>query len=114
MLVNNAGIMPIGSFTEEADETTAQILDINVRGVVTGSKLALRRFLPRGSGHIVNVASSAGKTGLAGGATCPAGTYAVVGHQRNVSPPGKGTSIGLSIVMPIPVNTELPAQGGAG
>lgn len=109
VLVNNAGIMPIGSFTEEADETTAQILDINVRGVVTGSKLALRRFLPSGSGHIVNVASSAGKTGLAGGATYCASKHAVVGLSEAIRQEVKGTSIGLSIVMPIPVNTELGA-----
>ncbi len=109
VLVNNAGIMPIGAFTEEADERTARILDINVRGVVTGSKLALRRFVPRGSGHIVNMASSAGKTGLAGGVTYCASKHAVVGLSEAIRQEVKGTSIGLSIVMPIPVNTELGA-----
>ena len=109
VLVNNAGIMPIGPFTEEPDERTAQILDINVRGVVTGSKLALRRFVPRGSGHIVNLASSAGKTGLAGGVTYCASKHAVVGLSEAIRQEVRGTSIGLSIVMPIPVNTELGA-----
>ncbi|HEY2654392.1 MAG TPA: SDR family oxidoreductase [Solirubrobacteraceae bacterium] len=109
VLVNNAGIMPIGPFTEEPDQTTAQILDINIGGVVTGSKLALRRFLPRGSGHIVNIASSAGKTGLAGGVTYCASKHAVVGLSEAIRQEVKGTSIGLSIVMPIPVNTELGA-----
>lgn len=109
VLINNAGIMPIGPFSEEPDERTAQILEINVRGVLTGSKLALRRFLPRGGGHIVNVASTAGKTGLAGGVTYCASKHAVVGLSEAIRQEIKGTSIGLSIVMPIPVNTELGA-----
>jgi len=107
VLVNNAGIMPIGVFSEESDETTAQILEINVGGVVTGSKLALRRFLPRGSGHLVNISSSAGKTGLAGGVTYCTSKHAVVGLSEAIRQEVKGTSIGVSIVMPIPVNTEL-------
>jgi short-subunit dehydrogenase len=101
--------MPIGPFPDEPDETTAQILDINVRGVITGSKLALRRFLLRGSGHLVNVASSAGKTGLAGGVTYCASKHAVVGLTEAIRQEVKGTSICVSIVMPIPVNTELGA-----
>jgi NAD(P)-dependent dehydrogenase (short-subunit alcohol dehydrogenase family) len=109
VLVNNAGIMPIGPLFAERDETTEQVLDINVRGVLTGSKLALLRFLPRGTGHLVNIASSAGKTGLAGGVTYCASKYAVVGLSEAIRQEVKGTSIGVSIVMPNPVNTELGA-----
>jgi len=109
VLVNNAGIMPIGPFSEERDETTAQVIDINVRGVVIGSKLALRRFLPRGAGHLVNISSSAGKTGVAGGVTYCTSKHAVVGLSEAIRQEVRGTSIGVSIVMPIPVNTELGA-----
>ena len=109
VLVNNAGIMPIGPFPDERDETTAQVIDINVRGVAIGSKLALRRFLPRGSGHLVNLASSAGKTGIAGGVTYCASKHAVVCLSEAIRQEVRGTSIGVSIVMPIPVNTELGA-----
>jgi NAD(P)-dependent dehydrogenase (short-subunit alcohol dehydrogenase family) len=109
VLINNAGIMPIGQFADERDDTTDQVIDINVRGVVIGSKLALRRFLARGSGHIVNIASSAGKTGLAGGVTYCASKHAVVGLSEAIRQEVNGTAIGVSIVMPIPVNTELGA-----
>jgi NAD(P)-dependent dehydrogenase (short-subunit alcohol dehydrogenase family) len=107
VLINNAGIMPIGSFVDETDAMTDQIIDINVRGVITGSRLALRRFLPRRTGHIVNMASSAGKTGLAGGVTYCTSKHAVVGLTEAIRSEVRGTSIGVSIVMPIPVNTEL-------
>jgi len=109
VLVNNAGIMPIGPLLDESDETTDQILDINVRGVLIGSKLALGRFLPRGSGHLVNIASTAGKTGVAGGVTYCASKHAVVGLSEAIRQEVSGTSIGVSIVMPIAVNTELGA-----
>ena len=48
VLINNAGIMPIGPFVEETDATAARMIDINLNGVILGSKLALERFLPRG------------------------------------------------------------------
>ena len=40
VLINNAGIMPLGDFAEEDDATTIRIIDINVHGVLTGTKLA--------------------------------------------------------------------------
>ena len=79
VLINNAGIMPIGPFVEEPDATADRMVDINVRGVIIGSKLALQRFVPRGRGHLVNIASVAGKAGIAGGATYCATKHAVVG-----------------------------------
>ena len=47
VLINNAGIMPIGPFAEESDATAKRMIDINLHGVIYGSKLALERFVPR-------------------------------------------------------------------
>ena len=41
VLINNAGIMPIGPFVEETDATAKRMIDINLHGVIFGSKLAL-------------------------------------------------------------------------
>src|SRR5947209_14798232 len=79
VLVNNAGIMQIGRFIDEDDLTARRMIDINLHGVILGTKLALDRMLPRGRGHIVNVASQAGKFGTQGGATYSATKHAVVG-----------------------------------
>lgn len=107
VLVNNAGIMPIGPFLKETDETAARMLDINVRGVIFGSKLALERFVPRRRGHLVNIASIAGKAGVAGGATYCATKHAVVGLSEALRQELYGTGVEVSVVMPIGVNTEL-------
>jgi NAD(P)-dependent dehydrogenase (short-subunit alcohol dehydrogenase family) len=107
VLINNAGIMPIGPFIEETDATAARMIDINLNGVIYGSKLALKRFLPRGQGHLVNVASVAGKAGFPGGATYCATKHAVVGLSEAIRAEVRPTDIDVSIVMPVVVNTEL-------
>jgi NAD(P)-dependent dehydrogenase (short-subunit alcohol dehydrogenase family) len=107
VLVNNAGIMPVGPFVEETDAVAARMVDINLHGVIFGSKLALERFLPRRSGHLVNVASTAGKSGFPGGATYCATKHAVVGLSETIRSEVAGAGINVSIVMPILVNTEL-------
>jgi NAD(P)-dependent dehydrogenase (short-subunit alcohol dehydrogenase family) len=107
VLINNAGIMPIGPFVSETDLTAERIIDINVHGVINGSKLALERFLPRNHGHLVNVASVAGKLGIPGGATYSASKHAVVGLSEAIRGELRGTRIDITIVMPVVVNTEL-------
>ena len=107
VLVNNAGIMPIAPFTEESDDTARAIIDINIHGVMLGSKLALKRFLPRGHGHLINIASAAGKAGFPGGATYCASKHAVVGLSEAIRAEVRDRGIGVSVIMPIVVHTEL-------
>jgi NADP-dependent 3-hydroxy acid dehydrogenase YdfG len=107
VLINNAGIMPIGVFVEETDATAHRMIDINLHGVIYGSKLALERFLPRGRGHLVNIASAAGKAGFPGGATYCATKHAVVGLTEAIRAEIRDTDIWTSVVMPIVVHTEL-------
>jgi NADP-dependent 3-hydroxy acid dehydrogenase YdfG len=109
VLINNAGIMPIGPFIEESDATARTMVDINLHGVIIGSKLALQRFLPRGQGHLVNIASAAGKAGFPSGATYSATKHAVVGLSESIRAEVHGTDIGVSVVMPVVVHTELGA-----
>ncbi|HEX3689225.1 MAG TPA: SDR family oxidoreductase [Solirubrobacteraceae bacterium] len=107
VVVNNAGIMPIGPFVDESDATAKRMVDINLHGVIHGSKLALDRFMPRGRGHLVNIASVAGKGGFPGGATYCATKHAVVGLSEAIRAEMRKTDIDVSIVMPVVVNTEL-------
>jgi NAD(P)-dependent dehydrogenase (short-subunit alcohol dehydrogenase family) len=61
ILVNNAGVMPNGGFLELGARTDRMTIEINLFGVLHGMRLALPGMLDRGRGHIVNVASLAGK-----------------------------------------------------
>jgi short-subunit dehydrogenase len=114
VLVNNAGIMPIGRFIEEDDATAIRMVDINLHGVMLGMKIVLPRMMARDRGHVVNMASQAGKYGAPGGATYSATKHAVIGLTEAV----RGelhidrSAVELSYVMPFVVNTELGAGTG--
>ena len=107
VIINNAGIMPLGDFVDEDDATAVRMIDINLHGVIYGMKLALPGMLRRNTGHIVNIASQAGKAGLPGGATYCATKHAVVGLSEAVRAEVRETDIEVSCVMPAVVNTEL-------
>ena len=109
VLVNNAGIMQIGRFIDEDDLTARRMIDINLHGVILGTKLALERMIPRDRGHIVNISSQAGKFGAPGGATYSATKHAVVGLTEAVRGELRlmGAHVDVSYVMPSVVNTEL-------
>ncbi len=107
VLINNAGIMPIGPFLEEDDATARRVLDINVHGVILGMKLALPRMIARGSGHVLNIASQAGKYGFPGGATYCASKAAVINLSRAVRKEVRGSGVEISVISPVAVNTEL-------
>jgi short-subunit dehydrogenase len=109
VLVNNAGIMPLGRFEDESDRSTTHQLEINLHGVIHGTREAIRRMRPRGSGHIVNIASAAGKAGFPGGATYCATKHGVVGLSEAVRMELRGSGVDLSVVLPAIVRTELAA-----
>ncbi len=107
VVINNAGIMPVTPLVEEADDSIRRQLDINVYGVIVGTQLAIERMRPRGSGHIVNLASQAGKGGVPGIATYSATKHAVVGLSEATRWELRGSGIEVACVMPTVVNTEL-------
>jgi NADP-dependent 3-hydroxy acid dehydrogenase YdfG len=109
VFVNNAGIMALSPFVEEDDAVARRQVDINVHGVLHGMKEALERMLPRGRGQIVNLASTAGRVGFAGGATYSGTKHFVVGVSEAVRTELRGSGIEITCVMPGVVNTELGA-----
>lgn len=66
ILVNNAGIAAGRDFLHTEPEELARIVDVNLRAPVLLTRLAAAQMAARRSGHIVNVASLAGVTGLPG------------------------------------------------
>jgi short-subunit dehydrogenase len=109
VLINNAGIMPTGLFIDEEPSATDRVIDINLRGVITGSRLAARRFADRGSGVIINVASLAGVTGIPGLATYCATKHAVIGFSEALAAEMRNHGVAVTVVLPGVVRTELSA-----
>jgi NAD(P)-dependent dehydrogenase (short-subunit alcohol dehydrogenase family) len=107
VLVNNAGIMPAGPFLDEADHLIDTQIDVNYRGPITGMRLILPKMIERRRGHVVNVASMAGKFGVPGLAVYSGTKHAVVGLSNAVRDELAGTGVSISTVMPNAVETEL-------
>jgi NAD(P)-dependent dehydrogenase (short-subunit alcohol dehydrogenase family) len=112
VVINNAGIMPVTPFIEESEESFRRQIEINLVGVIHGTQLAMRRMIPRNSGHIVNIASQAGKISAPGIATYTATKHAVVGLSESVRAEMRDRDVEISCVMPTVVNTELTAGVG--
>lgn len=60
MVVNNAGFGLFGPFADIGLEDELRMIDLNIRALHILTKLAVQDFTARGSGYILNVASSAG------------------------------------------------------
>lgn len=109
VLVNNAGIMPLGPVLEESHATARAIVDVNLHGVIFGTKAVAPSMAERGHGHIINVASAVGRVALAHGATYSASKFAVVGFSEALRQELAPQGIEVSMVLPTVVRTELAA-----
>ena len=86
VLCNNAGVMDyMQGVAELSDDIWRRVLSINLDGPMFTSRRALQHMLARGSGSIVNVASTAGIHGGAAGAAYTASKHALVGLTRNTA-----------------------------
>ncbi len=107
VLVNNAGICPAGGFLEEPDEVTERTIDINLFGVILGTKLAAERMVKRRTGHIINIASVGAVNPVPGIATYCATKFAVLGYTDTARLELRGTGVTASVVMPTLTNTGM-------
>jgi NAD(P)-dependent dehydrogenase (short-subunit alcohol dehydrogenase family) len=107
VLVNNAGVDWVGPFHEEPDEVTRREIEINLYGTTVGSKLALRRMLPRRDGHLVNVASGVGRVPLPGSATYAATKHGVVGLTESLRLEYRLSGVRFTVIQPSQVETGM-------
>ena len=110
VLVNNAGVLRMGPLAETDDASVDLQVDVNIKGVITGSRLALERFLARGDGHLVNMASSAGMVAAANGATYTASKHAVLGFTRALRGELRGSGVRTTVVMPGVIRTDMTSD----
>jgi hypothetical protein len=107
ILVNNAGY---GVFEKVVDAALAEyerMMDVNYMGTVRCTKAVLPQMLARGSGHIVNIASLAGKFGSAKSAGYSATKHAVLGFTSSLRQELFGTGVGLTAINPGPIDTPF-------
>jgi len=107
VVVNNAGIMPLGRFTDLGPTVERLQFEINVFGVMNGMRAVVPRMRARRRGHVVNIASTAGVVGIPYAAGYSASKHAVVGLTEAVRREEMASGIDFSYILPIPVKTDL-------
>jgi short-subunit dehydrogenase len=107
VLINNAGIMTLGRFSEQPARNDERMVAVNLFGVINGTRAVLPRMEKRQRGHIVNVASQAGKIGTPAAAVYAATKHAVCGLTESLRLEYRNSGIRFTYVLPAPVKTDL-------
>jgi NADP-dependent 3-hydroxy acid dehydrogenase YdfG len=126
VLLNNAGIMPLGFYSDHdaAADAWDKCIDINFRGVLNGITCVYDQMIKQGAGHIVNMSSIYGNFPVAGAAVYGATKAAVnfLSESLRVESQGKikvttirptgvpGTALGAGIINPLALSGILGAN----
>lgn len=107
VLINNAGFAVFESFERSTLEQFEAMMDVNYMGIVRCTKAVLPSMLEQKQGHIINIASLAGKIGSAKSTGYSASKHAVLGLTNSLRQELHGTGIIVSAVNPGPIDTPF-------
>jgi short-subunit dehydrogenase len=107
VLINNAGVMPIGPFLEESEASIRSSVEVNLYGVLTGCQLALPEMIKRRRGHVINIASMSGLIPVPGQVVYVGAKHAVVGLTVALADEMAPHGVEVSVIMPPFTNTQL-------
>lgn len=105
VLVNNAGYHQRGPVEKVAAADLGRMIDVNLKAPIILSRLALPYLRKAGGGAIVNVASLAGRTPVAGAATYSASKFGLRAFTFALGEELAGTGIKVAVVSPGPIAT---------
>ena len=112
VLVNNAGVYAHGP----VDRLDALVFDhtlaVNLRGPFLMSRAILPGMKSRRRGHVVNIASTAGRRGFAGGAAYCASKFGLAGLSEAMLHDVRGHDVRVTCVFPSTVATDMARRGG--
>ncbi len=113
VLINNAGIPSGGPFTDATREQIERVTRVNYLGVVHGTRAFLPMMMERGRGHVVNIASLAGRFATPGAVLYTASKHAVVAFSEALYYELAPHGILVTTVNPAFAATEgFPQEGG--
>ena len=107
VLVNNAGFGEFVAFPEAKLAQFREMMDVNYLGVVRCCQAVYPYMREAGAGHIVNVASIAGKLATSKSTAYSASKHALLGFTNALRQDLKGTGIKVSAVNPGPIDTPF-------
>jgi 3-oxoacyl-[acyl-carrier protein] reductase len=112
ILINNAGVGYFAPVQDATEENWDAVLDTNLKAVFLLSKAVAKGMIQRKTGHIVNIASLAGKNAFAGGAVYCASKWGLLGLTECMAEDLRGHGIRVSAVCPGSVATDFSPHTG--
>ena len=100
LLVNNAGVEPTSAFVDIAESAITDTIQTNLTSCLLLMRLVLPDMVARKRGHVVNIASMAGKIPIPYDSVYSATKFALVGVSHAVRSELRGSGVGLSVVCP--------------
>ena len=107
VLINNAGVMPVGPFLDQSAQAIRSSIEVNFYGVLSGCQLVLPDMVKRRDGHIINIASLAGIVAVPGQVVYAGTKFAVVGLSTALADEFAPHGVKVTAVLPTFTNTEL-------
>ena len=105
LIINNAVIRVVGDFRHTELDDIRRSTDVNLWGVIYGTKAAYEIMAAQGHGHIVNIASSAGVMPVPMQTSYAMNKHAVVGLSRSLRIEAAVYGVNVSVVLPGLVDT---------
>lgn len=109
--MNIAGVGAVGRFWEVPIADTSRVVDVNLKGVMFGSHVALRRFVNQGYGTLVNMGSVESEVPLAYHSAYSATKAGVLSLGRSLNQElrhaGRGRTVKVATVMPWAADTPF-------
>ena len=107
VMMNVAGYLRPGYVDAVTDTDVDMHLDVNVKGVMFGTRVAAQRMVEQGDGHIVNVGSLASLTPVPGLSLYGASKFAVRGFSLSVAEELRDRGVDVTVVLLDAVKTPM-------
>jgi 3-oxoacyl-[acyl-carrier protein] reductase len=107
ILINNAGTATFGKFLELEPEVWEQQVKVNLFGVYYTTRAVLPQMIERQTGDIINISSTAGKSGSAVTSAYSASKFAVFGLTESLMQEVRKHNIRVTALAPSTVVTDL-------
>ena len=106
VLVNNAGIMLLGPFSEEQTEDYRRMVEVNLLGAITTTEVFLDQVRANGGGDLINISSIAGRTARPTNGVYAATKWGINGWSESLRQELQ-PDVRVTVIEPGAVGTEL-------
>jgi NAD(P)-dependent dehydrogenase (short-subunit alcohol dehydrogenase family) len=111
VLINNAGVAHEAAFPQTSLDDWERIIGVNLWGAIYGCHFFMPHLAKVDRGHIVNLSSLLGIVAMPGQSAYCATKFAVRGLSESLFEELRATSVGLTVVHPAAVATDIMNRG---